>query len=137
MSARITIEAKIKCKGALVEALSKIDKVSKYIEAKTRIDFTLKNDVGRHAFINKNENWDLSYEDYDRVGNGEKKGKEFLKLLMPIYNKILKEKYPEELKNFLKKQEQEITAKAKALNYRVIRKEEQGKIKLVLIRAGK
>ena len=138
MSARIKILAPVTNKDSLLDALNQLSCVSNiHDDGEEIIRFTLNNIEGRHAFVLEGEQWNLQYEDYRRVGNGMAKGQEFLSMFMPVYNKIQEERHAEELRQLVKKKEEEITAKAKANNYRVVRKEEQGKIKLVLVRPGR
>lgn len=134
MSAKIKILAPVTNKDSLLDVLNLLNCVSNIHDDGEKIRFSLDNIRGTHAFVLENEQWNLQYEDYHRVGNGEIKGQEFLNMLMPIYNRIQEERHAEELRQLVKKKEEEIIAKAKANNYRIVRKEEQGKIKLVLVR---
>lgn len=136
MSAKVKILAPITNKESLIEALEKVYEVNNIRGNANKVWFCIGDIAGNHAFVLEGENWHLYYEDYTMAGDGILRGKKFLESFMPIYNKIQEERHAEELKALVNKKEAEIVAKAKKYNYRVIRKEEKGKIKLVLVRPG-
>lgn len=135
MSAKVKILAPVTNKDSLLDTLNQLNKVDDIRDRADRIVFRLKGIDGNHVFQLENDKWCLNYEDFHREGNGKVMGKKFLDEFMPLYNRIQEERHAEELRQLVLKKEEEIKAKAKANNYRVIRKEEQGKIKLVLIKA--
>lgn len=134
MSAKVKILAPITNKDSIVDTLNQLDCVHDIRVSINKIVFRIKDITGNHTFTLDGNQWNFNYEDFYREGNGETKGRKFLDEFMPIYNKIQEERHAEELRQLVKAKEEEITAKAKAYNYRVIRKEDNGKIKLVLTR---
>lgn len=137
MSAKVKLLAPITNKDSIVDTLKQLYCVEDIRVNTDRVIFRLKEVTGNHAFVFDGNQWNLDYEDFYREGIGKRDGRRFLDKFMPVYNKIQEERHAEELRQLVKAKEEEITAKAKAYNYRIIRKEEQGKVKLILVRPGK
>lgn len=99
------------------------------------VSFRIKDVNGTHRMEQAEEDgvYNLVYEDFYRMGNGEEEGNKLLEALTNTYNEKVKTK-PEVLRKIRAKKEQEIMQKAQAHNYRVIRREEGEKIKLVLVK---
>lgn len=99
------------------------------------ISFRIKDVNGIHRMEQEQEDglYNLVYEDFYRVGNGQEEGNQILNALTNTYNEKVKTK-PNVLRKIRAKKELEIMQKAKEHNYRVIRREEGEKIKLVLVK---
>lgn len=142
MSCKVQIASGLCDTETLLEAMSELKEVFyevKHLEkAKgfaNAISFKIKDVDGIHRMEQQEEDsvYNLLYEDFYRMGNGQEEGNKILEALTNVYNEKVKTK-PEVLSKIRARKELEIMQKAKAHNYRVIRREEGEKIKLVLVK---